>query len=117
MIGPLFDRPGTWGKAWSLYRRQTATDSAGDPVAVYDMDAPSFQAEAGSTGAVAWQVQSGEASVDLPGEHQSGSATGRVYDPDLQITAFDRISFDGATWEVRSVECWPNHRKVTVMRV
>lgn len=115
MMGPLFDRPAPWGKAWSLYRRRTETDSAGDPMAVYS-SAPDFQAEADSSGAVAWQVQSGEASVDEPGERLHGTAIGRIYDA-VEIAAFDRVFFDGALWEVRSVETWPGHRKVTVMRV
>lgn len=117
MNGILFDRPATWGKAWALYRRQTETDSYGDPVAVYGMDTPDYTAEADSTGAVAWQAEGGAANVSEPGEQVTATATGRIYDTSLEIAPFDRVQFDGAVWEVRTVEQWQNHRKVGVVRV
>ena len=117
MNGILFDRPAPWGKAWTLHRRKTGTDSYGDTIAVYDMDTPDYTAEAGSTGAVAWQTGGGSATVDQPGEQVTATATGRIYDGTLEIAPFDRVRFDGAVWEVRSVEQWPSHRKVTVERV
>ena len=52
-----------------------------------------------------------------PGEQITATATGRIYDAALEIAPFDRVRFDGAVWEVRSVEQWPSHRKATVERV
>ncbi len=117
MNGILFDRPPAWGKAWSLYRRKAGTDSYGDPIAVYDLENPDYTAEAGSTGAVAWQAEGGAASVSEPGEQVTATATGRIYDAALEIAPFDRVRFDGAVWEVCSVEQWQNHRNVGVVRV
>lgn len=117
MNGILFDRPPAWGKAWTLHRRKAGTDSYGDPIAVYDMDSPDYSASEGSSGAVAWQVEGGAASVSEPGEQITVTATGRIYDAALEIAPFDRVRFDGAVWEVRSVEQWPSHRKATVERV
>ncbi|MCD8142021.1 MAG: hypothetical protein LUD83_01860 [Clostridiales bacterium] len=117
MNGVLFDRPAAWGKAWSLYRRQTGTDSYGDPTAVYDMDNPDFTAEAGSAGAVAWQQSSGSADVAEAGEREGGAASGVVYDSALELALFDRVAFDGALWEVTTISQWPNCRRVEVKRV
>lgn len=117
MNGILFARPDLWGKAWSLYRRQTGTDSYGDPTAVYDMDSPDFTAEAGSSGAVAWQQSSGSADVAEAGEAEGGTAAGVVYDSTLELAPFDRVIFDDALWEVTTVTTWPNCRRVEVKRI
>ncbi len=109
--------PPEWGKAWSLYRRTTGTDSAGDPTAVYDMEHPDFTAQAGEPGAVLWQVQDGATEVAPFGEQVTAIATGRLFGAEPEIAPFDRVHFDGALWEVRSVAQWPQHRKVTVVQL
>ncbi|MCD8340649.1 MAG: hypothetical protein LUC87_00650 [Clostridiales bacterium] len=116
MNGVLFDRPALWGKGWSLYRRQTGTDSYGDPTAVYP-DEPDYSAEAGSAGAVAWQQSSGSASVVEAGEQEGSTAAGVVYDSALELAPFDRVEFDGALWEITTVSTWLHCRRVEVKRV
>lgn len=117
MNGILFDRPPAWGLAWALHRRRRGTDSLGDPVAVYDMAHPDYTATAGSTEAVAWQVQSASSDVAQSGEQVTATAEGVVYDVSLTLVPFDRVTFGGGTWEITSVEPWQHHRKVTVRRV
>lgn len=109
--------PPAWGKAWSLYRRTSGTDSAGDPVAVFDLEHPDFSASAGTSGAVAWQEKTGDAAVTEPGERLTATAVGCLYGTEPEIAPFDRVRFDNALWEVRSVTHWPGHREVTVVRI
>ena len=116
MNGILFPRPAAWGIAWSLYRRRSGTDSLGDPTAYYDA-APDYTAAAGSTGAVAWQVQSSGSDVTQSGEQISAGAEGVVYDDTLTLDPFDRVCFLGSIWEITGIEPWGHHRKVKVVRV
>lgn len=109
--------PPQWGKAWSLYRRQSGTDSEGDPVAVYDMEHPDFSAQAGAAGSVAWQEAEGSATVAESGERITAAASGCLFGAEPEIAPFDRVRFDGALWEVRSVTHWPAHREVWVVRI
>ena len=108
-------RPAAWGKAWSLHRRKEGVDSEGDPTAGYDMNHADFSAQAGEPGSVLWQVKDGDAAVMEPGERITATATGCLYDAEPEIAPFDRLRFDGALWEVRSVRHWPGHREVGVV--
>lgn len=112
-----YPRPESWGKAWSLHRRQAGTDSYGDPTAIYDMDTPDYSAQAGESGAVAWQTADDGAQLSEPGENALGSATGRLFDSSVEVDAFDRVVFDGAVWEVQSVEIWPSFRTLNVRKI
>lgn len=116
MNGPLFDRPAAWGKAWQLYRRQAGQDAWGDPTAVYP-EQPDASFSAGGDGAVAWQSEPGSTETAEPGERTRQTAAGCVFDASLEIGPFDRVAFDGALWEVRSVQILPGHRRVEVVRL
>lgn len=116
-VALMIPRPDSWGKAWSLHRRQTGTDSYGDPKTYYDMDTPDYEAEAGTNGAVAWQSTEGGEQVQEPGEISSGSATGRIFDSTIEVSEFDRVVFDGAVWEIRSIDYWPSFRSLKVVKM
>ena len=109
--------PLRWRKAWTLHRRQTGTDSAGDPTAVYDMEHPDFSAQAGEAGGVCWRVLSGDATVAERGERCTATARGCLFGAEPEVAPFDRVRFDGALWEVRAVSHWPGHREVTVVQI
>jgi membrane protein implicated in regulation of membrane protease activity len=81
------------------------------------MEHPDFTAQAGKPGAVSWQVKDGAAEAAQFGEQVTAVATGRLFGAEPEIAPFDRVRFDGALWEVRSVTQWPKHRKVTVVQL
>ncbi|MCD7769624.1 MAG: hypothetical protein LUH36_05885 [Oscillospiraceae bacterium] len=109
--------PLAWRKAWSLYRRQEGTDSYGDPTAVYDMDSPDYTAEAGTEGAVCWQITDDQAVLQLYGEGVEAVAEGVLYDSALEIEPFDRAVFEDGVWEIRAVTPWLGHRELKAVRV
>lgn len=119
------ETPLAWRQGFSLHRRRLERNSFGDPVAVYDMDQPDFNAQDGTAEGICWQpVRSWQTSGRLTsgvsqgeqGENRSGVLEGCLFS-DLAVSAYDRIQVAEELYEVRSVQRWPGHRKLLVQRI
>lgn len=119
------ETPLSWRRGFALYRRRLSADSWGNPIAVYRMDAPDFTAADGSADGICWQnVRAWQSSGRLTSGASSGEAgeqyadvlEGYLFSP-LALSAFDRILLDGALYEIRAIQHWPDYRKLLAQRL
>lgn len=109
--------PLAWRKEWTLHRSATSTDSRGNPKRTWDMEHPDFTGAAGAASGVCWQVKSGAWARQELGERASGGATFDLFDSSVTIAPFDRCTFGGSVWEVRSVLLRSDHRHIVLEEV
>lgn len=119
------ETPLPWRAGFSLYRRKLTADKLGNPVASYDMEHPDFVAQEGSEDGISWQsvrawqssgrLTSG-ASLGEQGEQVAGVVEGCLFS-NLEVSEFDRISWNGTLYEIRSIQHWPGHRKLLAQRI
>lgn len=113
----LRNTPLPWRKDWALYRSITAQDSRGNDIRRYDMTAPDFTGTAKTPTGVAWHIASHEATVQEYGEGVTASASFLLDMDELEIAPFDRCTFGGCVWEVRSVLLRSRFRTVKLVEV
>lgn len=117
------DTPLAWRRGFGLYRRTTGTDSLGNETAVYSQQGPDLVVEAEN--GLAFQNPRSWNSGGRVGAAVEVAENGEVPNgilecclrSDLEISAFDRLEIDGELWEVRSIQHWPNHRRLVLQRV
>lgn len=118
----LRDTPRSWRRGFSLYRRTVGADSLGNETALYGQD-PDLVVEAEN--GLAFQHPRSWNSGGKVGAGMSVEENGEVPNGilecclrgDLELSPFDRLDIGGELWEVRSIQHWPNHRKLMLQRV
>lgn len=113
----LRNTPLSWRKDWALYRSIPGEDSRGNPVRRYDMTTPDFEGKANTASGVAWHIASHEATVQEYGEGVTASASFLLDADGPEIAPFDRCTFGGAVWEVRSVLLRSTFRTIKLVEV
>lgn len=113
----LRNTPLPWRKDWALFHSIPARDSRGNDIRRYDMDNPAFEGKARTPTGVAWHIAAHEATVQEYGEGVTASASFLLDLDELEIAPFDRCTFGGAVWEVRSVLLRSRFRMVKLVEV
>ena len=115
-----------WRRGFSLHRRRLSEGADGETQISYDMDHADFTAEDGTEQGICWQsVQSWQQSRGrltaswkrgAQGELPAGVVEGRLCYA-LEVEPFDRVRLSDGLYEVRSVQCWPSHRRLLMQQI